>query len=374
MDSQKNILSGEMGFDSSLYDSLDKQMSNEEYKSYLITLLQPVLDQRFPNNPGKRKIEPPRRDRITFACPYCGDSQKSDYKRRGNFILEGKHSGYYKCHNCGVFKRINNFFKDYNVDLNLEAINYLSDHTGDFNQYSSAKYDMSILLDMEQLDSYAIDRQELLRHFGLVEIKDSPVRSWLINRLQFKHEKFLYSSSKNYVLILNLTQSGKILGAQKRNFKGSARFETYRLSKLYEAMEKPLIINDEQKEYLDTLSMIFNICLIDFSKPITLFEGPMDSFLFRNSIANTGANKELPIDIPVRYFYDNDETGRTKAMEHISKGHEVFLWDKFMKVFKLPYRHKWDWNDALQWADKENIKFPFIDNYFSGDPLDAIDI
>lgn len=373
MNFQENIISGEMGFDSSLYDSLDKQMSPREYVDYLQMALQPILDRRFSNNPVKRKIEPPYKDRITFACPYCGDSAKSDYKKRGNFILLGKHAGYYKCHNCGIFKKIDNFFKDYDTELKLEAINYISDHIGNF-AYTDAKYDMSILLDMEQLDKYAIDRQELLRQFGLVEIKDSPVRSWLIKRLQFQHEKFLYSPSKNYLLILNLTQSGKILGAQKRNFKGPNRFETYKLSKLYEAMKRPLEVTEEQKEYLDTLSMIFNICLIDFSKTITLFEGPMDSFLFKNSIANTGANKQFPVEIPVRYFYDDDETGRKKAIEHIEKRHEVFLWNKFKQMFNIPYRKKWDWNDIVIWTDEKGIKIPFIDNYFSGDPLDSIDI
>ena len=66
-----------------------------------------------------------------------------------------------------------------------------------------------------------------------------------------------------YLLILNLTPSGKILGAQKRKFSGTNRFETYKLSKLYEEMKRPFEVNDEQKNYLDTLSMIFNICLID---------------------------------------------------------------------------------------------------------------
>ena len=139
-------------------------------------------------------------------------------------------------------------------------------------------------------------------------------------------------------------------------------------------MNKHLEVNDEQLNFLDTLSMIFNICLISFNNPVTLFEGPMDSFLFKNSIANTGANKELPIEISIRFFYDSDETGKKRALEHLERQDEVFLWEKFLKEIEAPFRKKWDWNDILIWAKEEGIKLPLIDNYFSSDPLDIIDI
>ena len=372
MESNMNIL-GEMGFDSSLHNSMDAQLSPQEWRERLQANLQPILDWRFPNNAGKRKIHP-HVDRISFACPYCGDSAKSDWAKRGNFILKGKHSGFFKCHNCGEFKRIDRFFSDYKTDLKLDAINFMMDNLGDFKSFEGAKYDMSLLLDMENIDKYAIDRQELLRYFGLVEVKDSPVWSWLKQRHQYNEDKFLYSPTKNYLLILNLTPSGKVLGAQMRLFKGANRFSSYKLSKLYEEMKKPLNLTEEQINYLDTLSFIFNVCLIDFSKKITLFEGPMDAFLYKNSIANTGANKELPIEIPIRFFYDSDETGKKRALEHLERQDEVFLWEKFLKEIEAPFRKKWDWNDILIWAKEEGIKLPLIDNYFSSDPLDIIDI
>jgi len=367
-----NLL-GEMGFDSSLHNTIDSTLTNEEFKERLISLLQPILDQRFSGEYQKTQILP-KMGRLSFACPYCGDSMKSSHKKRGNFILSGKHTGYFKCHNCGEFKRITSFFKDFKVELKLDAINYLTENLGDFHSPDNAKYDMSIFLDMEHIEKYAIDRQEFLQHFGLVEVKDSPVWSWLTNRVQYREDKFLYHIDKNYLLILNLTQSGKILGAQKRLFKGYNRFESYKLSKLYDMMKKPFEVNEEQKEFLDTLSMIFNICLLNFNKPVSLFEGPMDAFLFKNSIANTGANKELPIEIPVRYWYDSDETGKRKALQHLEKGDEVFLWDKFIRDIGMPYRIKYDWNDVLIWSKQNDIKIPLVDNFFSSDPLDIIDI
>ena len=364
---------GEMSFDSSLHNSIDSQLSPSEFKERLEILLQPILDKTFPNNTQKRKIQS-HIDRISFACPYCSDSVQYDNKKRGNFILSGKFTNFFKCHNCGMFKKINSFFEDFKVELKLDAVNYIVDNLGDFNTYTNAKYDMSVFLDMEYIEKHAIDRQEFLQKFKLVEVKDSPVWSWLTKRLQYNQEKFLYNQTKNYLLILNLTQSGKILGAQKRLFKGYNRFETYKLSKIYTLMDKTFDVNEEQENFLDTLSMIFNICLISFNNPITLFEGPTDSFLFKNSIANTGANKELPIEIPIRYFYDSDETGKKQALKHLENGDEVFLWDKFLRDIEAPYRKKWDWNDILIWAKEEGISLPLINNYFSRDPLDIIDI
>ncbi len=366
-------LLGEMGFDSSLHNSMDATLSPAEFKERLLTNLQPILNQRFPGQHQKTQIRP-HSDRITFACPYCGDSMSIAHAKRGNFILAGKFRGFFKCHNCGEFKQITRFFKDFKVEMKLDAVNYLADNLGDFKSYEGAKYDMSVFLDMEHVEKYAIDRQEFLRQFGLVEVKDSPVWSWLTARLQYQEEKFLYNPHKNYLLILNLTQKGKILGAQKRLFKGHNRFESYKLSKLYTMLNKEFEVNEEQMNFLDTLSMVFNVCLLDFSKPITLFEGPMDAFLFKNSIANTGANKELPIEIPVRYWYDSDETGKRKSLQHLERNDEVFLWDKFIRDVGLPFRKKFDWNDVLKWSKETGTKIPYVDTYFSADPLDIIDI
>lgn len=362
-----------MGFDSTLHNTIDAQLTPKEFKDRLEQLVQPILDQRFPDSLQKRKVAP-HHDRVSFACPYCGDSMKLAHAKRGNFILDGKHRNFFKCHNCGMFKRIDSFFKDFNTTLKLDAVNYVMDNLGDFKTLDNSKYDMSVFMDMEKLDKYAIDRQEILTKFGLVEVKGTPVWSWLTNRLQYQEDKFLYSPEKNYVLILNLTRTGKVIGAQRRLFKGANRFQTYKLSKLYAEMDKVLDCNEEQIEYLDTISMIFNICLINFSNPITLFEGPMDAFLFKNSIANTGANKEIPIDIPVRYFYDWDETGRKKSFQHLNKEEEVFLWEKLQRDMEFPYRNKWDLNDIFIYFKQNNIQIPLFDNYFSSDPLDAMDI
>jgi hypothetical protein len=296
---------------------------------------------------------------------------KSSYKKRGNFILKGKFTNYFKCFNCGIFKRIDHFFKDYKINLDLSIINYIANNLTDFSTQSDVKYDMSLFLDMESIEKYAINRQEFLTYFNLKEVKNTSVWKWLNHRLQYDASKFMYNERLNHLIILNLTHSGKILGIQKRLFKGQNKYLTYNLLKIRELMKKDF---KEIPNEIDMLSQLFNICLVNYSNPVILCEGPLDSFLIRNSIANAGANKSFPIDIPIKYLYDKDKTGVKKSIEHINNGDEVFLWEKYLKDSNAPYKEKWDVTDIMIWAKENNVKLPNILNYFSNDSMDIIDI
>ena len=358
------------------FNELEKTISEDQFLEVILSNFERIVRKRFPSDPIKQKVRKHLNKRITGSCPYCGDSMESSWKQRGNIILEGKHKYYYKCFNCGEFKRVDHFLKDFKVDLNLDVLNYISDNKGNFTSIGG-KYDISLLLDVSTIEGYAIDRQELKTKFGLIEAKESPVWSWLTNRLQFEAEKFLYSPSKNYLLILNLTPSGNILGFQKRNFikaKGVPNYLTYGLPTIYQLLG----ITKEVPDTIDTLSQLFDICTINFNRPITLFEGPLDAFLFPNAIANGGANKHFPIDIPLNYFYDDDKTGRDNALKKIAEGYSVFLWSRFKNEYGLPYKpdngKKWDLNDAMIWFKKQGLQIPYWDKYFSNDPMDAIDL
>lgn len=359
------------------FEELEKTISQEDLLRVLLSNFEKISRYRFPSDPIKQKVREHKNKRITGSCPYCGDSLESSWKQRGNIILEGKHKYYYKCFNCGEFKRVDQFFKDFKIDLSLDVISYITENKGDFYTSSGSRYDISLLMDVSTIEGYAIDRQELKTKFGLIEAKESPVWSWLNKRLQFQDKKFLYNQYKNYLLILNLTPSGKILGFQKRPFQtfhGSSRYLTYSLTGIYELLQRTEKVPDE----IDTLSQLFDICLINFNQAITIFEGPMDSFLFRNAIANGGANKHFPIDIPRRYFYDDDKTGRENALKRINEGYPIFLWERFKTDYGLPFKpehgKKWDLNDVMIWFKTKGIPVPLWDKYFSDDPMDVIDL
>ncbi len=366
MEKDASILNDSIFFDK-------KEISSLEYRETLIRLLTSVLIKRFPNNYQKQQIRP-YKDRITCSCPYCGDSTKSDHKKRGNFILEGKHKNYYKCFNCGEFRRADTFFKNHGETLDLNVIDYIIDNLGNFKISSTAKYDASILLDLELIDKYAISREELKTKLQLIEIKGSSAESWLRKRLQFQNERMLFSPIKNYIAILNLTPSGKILGLQTRKLNKipdwESKYLTYKLSKLYTGFRP----EEEVPEEVDSISEIFGIFQLNFNLPINLFEGPFDSFLMKNSIASTGAHKSLPLEIKVRHFLDLDETGTKKSIQYMEENEYVFLWEKLRRDVEFPYRKKWDLNDLMIWALENKIKLPRLENYFSNDPLDLMDL
>ena len=113
---------------------------------------------------------------------------------------------------------------------------------------------------------------------------------------------------------------------------------------------------------------------MSYNIKLDVFEGPLDSFLFKNSIGNAGATKRFPLDIPVRYWYDDDDAGRKKSIEMINKNNQIFLWEKFKNDIGLPYRKKWDLNEVMIWLRKNNKGIPNFNMYFSDDPLDIIDL
>jgi hypothetical protein len=82
---------------------------NDNQRSQIISQVQSILNENF--NGPKTEIKH-QRDRLNFACPYCGDSSNV-YKKRANIYWKNL---IYHCFNdgCGKHTNIVNFFKDYN--------------------------------------------------------------------------------------------------------------------------------------------------------------------------------------------------------------------------------------------------------------------
>jgi hypothetical protein len=116
---------------------------------------------------------------------------------------------------------------------------------------------------------------------------------------------------------------------------------------------------------------------VNFQMPCTVFEGPLDALFMPNSIALasvTRSTEELDEIPTIRYMFDNDEAGKSKMMQKLKRGKEVFTWDKFLsesKMDKYPSKIK-DLNDLVIAAWKTKNKcLSVIDKYFSDSRLDA---
>ena len=356
-----------------------KNLTEKEFSEENQRLLTNILQHVFKNEPLKQSIKQTPVG-YNFACPFCRDSATNPRKKRGNLIIRGQWAGTYKCFNCGKTLKISNFFKEFNENISLSYINYMSNNIK--STYSDTNYMQSNIIsdifNTEEIMKYAVDREKLKSMFNFMEIEDNVNAyagyNYLIKRCQYNFNNFLYDSH-GYIIILNLIK-GKVIGFQTRDITGKRpkeyRYQTFNTKRIYKDIFKSDI---EIPANVNSLSTVFNIFNIDMNMPILVTEGPFDAFLLPNCIATSGATKSLGVDFPLWYVYDSDKTGEEKAMEKLKEGNNVFMWKKLKEDLNLPYKKKWDINDVIIWC-KENKHYERIywSKYFSNNALDGLDI
>jgi len=107
---------------------------------------------------------------------------------------------------------------------------------------------------------------------------------------------------------------------------------------------------------------------LNLNRIITIFEGPLDSFLFPNSVGVCSAKNDFPFELDdIRYFYDNDKTGKEWAMRRLNEGYSVFLWKKYLEENELyEYASKIkDLNDLLIMIRRYKLKVKPFSEFFS---------
>ena len=354
----------------------DKQSisSLEEFINTIKPLIEDILKERFPNDKYRQSVKIHGNNRLGFACPFCGDSHLDATKKRGNIILSnGPHQYMYKCFNCDAYMSIDKLLTTYRKNTSLEIIDFINNNRNT-NAFIKKDSSMNLLFDLNLIDSVAINVEYLKNKLELINVnKDNEGGIYLMNRCQYDFSRFLFDNVNKVLYILNLTPSGKVIGLQTKPLKKSfnAKYKTYKLSNIYELLLKEKM---DIREDIDTLSMFFNILLVDYNNPVVVLEGPLDSFLLKNAIATCGAGKSIPLDLEFYYMYDSDTTGNKKSMEKLNNGGYIFLWDKFKKDIGLPNKSKWDFNDVIKYCKDNNIRIQYVMNYFSNDKFDIIDL
>ena len=353
--------------------------TDQEFVAEMQSRTSAILRREFPNVWQKQQVNKDVNG-LVIACPYCGDSSKDMNKKRGHLLFKGKWAGYYKCFNCGHFVRIPNFFQDFNETMSLSGIAYVQEHRQSLASFTTVSTEITADVFCKSFAlTYGIERNYFRDMLGLVEIARTPqampAYEYLVGRMQYKFENFLYYPKKNYVIILNIAEN-KVIGFQMRALDKSVpkekRFLTFNMERIYKKILKNNTIaipND-----LNTVSTLFNIYKVNVYKPILVTEGPMDAFLLPNAIATSGANKTLNVELPFWYVYDSDSTGMKHALSKLKEKQYVFLWGKMKNDLNLPKREKWDVNDVVLYCrDKygEQFKIDWL-KYFSNNPLDMI--
>lgn len=346
-------------FDGSFAFSIKTHSEIEEISLEKIKLfVQCVLDHVFGS--GHKTTIEDFKERLNFACPYCLDSSKDVFKKRGNLFYKNM---MFKCFNCGTRESLYAFLKDYQTHCNIddETLYVLKTYQTSINVQRKRELNF---FDKELLKTVAFSRDDLKATFGFIDIKGTEGEKFLNARYQKQLDNFLYYPKTKSIVILNCIDD-IILGYQLRSLK-QKRYFTYKLSKIYEEANRQVT---DSITKMDDISTIFNILQLDFNRPVTVFEGPMDSFLYGNSIAISGAHNILEFEIEnMRFWFDNDDTGKRLAMANLKEGHEVFLWKKYLRDMDINTQVK-DLNDLVIYSKKnDKLLLPF-DRYFSNNKL-----
>ena len=367
-------------------------------KVYIKNVVQSILNKEF-SAPERKRIND-FSERLNIACPYCRDSSRSEYKKRGNLYFNKL---LYICFNCDKKTSFDKLCKDFNEQIDPEQKLKIIEHLSSNLSYSDyqddfvdAKFDD--LLDLSQLsESFNVKNVAPITHFEPIK-PNGGIYKYLIGRgipPNFHTDIYQARFWKNeeefdHVICLLNRRGNKILGLQIRNLKEGKRryFKIYNYESLYKWVH-----GEDSTESMDMSKMIvynklsyfFNILNVDFNHMVTVFEGYIDSLFFPNSIGVVGVNTDVKFlennNLEVQYFYDNDEAGFKKTDQKLRDGFKVFLWKKLFDNIienkktddphQLEYRINKvkDLNKLAQLVPQPYSKLG-LHNYFSQDLMD----
>lgn len=372
--------------------------------NYIKNTIQVVLDQNHTNSQKKKiKIAPTisNPERLNFACPICGDSDKSAHKKRGNLYIKTLR---YKCFNCGDSHTYLSFLKRFgheiDPDKKLEIIDYIDEviNTTKWSDDEFVTNNLDKLIPIEELTDYFNNNEKSkITDFRPVA-KGSKVYNYLVHeRKIYNHEDiyeatYWHTNNWSDVVLINMNQAqGKVLGMQLRNLKSGKVKRFYKIisfSELY-LWVKGEELDDIEKKGYDKLSHLFNILKVDWSEKITFFEGFLDTKFFPNSVGMVGTNTDINFllnqeGLDFRFFYDYDKDGIKMAKYMLKKNKPVFLWELLFEDLSTKSKNVYsayrklvanivDLNDLGKF-----IKNPYhtleMEKYFSKDEIDIMHI
>ena len=245
----------------------------ETQKEQVIRKIQSIL---YGQHSGPKREMKVNRDRLNFACPYCGDSS-DPYKKRGNLYWK---SLQYHCYNGGCSKRHTNlieFLKDFDQPISDKTdLMFFLDYIR-VNQVVIPTKDYLELGIFENLIEHAIPLSTIKEKLNLVEpYENLRIERYLKGRFLFnKMHNFMYDPKAEQLYIFNLTPDLKrTVGWQIRNFKpGKEKYVSYNLEKINDIiLNKRIELHSDELIKMNTLSIYFGLMLVNFEKPVTVFE------------------------------------------------------------------------------------------------------
>ena len=268
--------------------------------------------------------------KFNFRCPICGDSQKSETKKRG-WATEYKNNLFIKCFNCDYSNSFQNFLKEHYYNFYQDFIKEKFQETGALFSTNPKKTNSQ--------DLFANEFQSLNLQKISELPKDHRAVAYLTDRMIPKeiYEQFYYSD--NFALWLNKIQKGAI------NF--SSDMDRRIVIPFYNQYKKIFAVQGRTIEFKSPKyltfkfnkeeDLIFGLDTVDFSRTVFITEGPIDSLFIDNCLAVSGSLAD--IDKVLKYTHkeniviipDNDFRNKytDKFIQRlISQNYYVVLWPK----------------------------------------------
>lgn len=351
--------------------------------------------ERVHKHPKKLIINDRKHDRLSFACPICGDSHKDPSQKRGHLFYNNL---YYKCYNEDCRSTFTKLCKDFDIHIDpskkMELIDYIDLNFQRIkrNEDNWIIGNLTKLIEYDDLKTWFDSGRGPLKNFRPVSF-GSQAYTYLLNRgipkdliseLFFEGLRVNGKWAETHIVYVNKIND-KVIGMQERNLKSGQerRFKIWTFKEMYESIYEETLDEIEAISY-NKLSYLFNILNIDFEKEITIFEGYIDSIFIPNSIGAVGINTDYSFltnnDLDIRFFFDNDFIGKKKAYEWLKKGFKVFLWEKLIidlaKKDVDPHRFKRLFNNNVKDLNKlmcdYKIHYTELDKYFSDNIFDML--
>ena len=267
---------------------------------------------------------------LNHRCPYCGDSQKNQYKARGyHFVVD--QNFVYKCHNCGKSTSSVHFLKDHFPDIHREYLKeYLQEKGGKIKvkkrkmpSANDFKFKPNQNLNTGGDDLRAVACRAWEKREAREYLQDRLVDESIIRELWFvTHAESLQYLSSKYkdrelgtdprIVFPFYSENGELIGVSGRAINNSPlRYLTMR--------------------FVDDVPLIYNINNVDKSKTIYVTEGPIDSLFLPNSIAVGGSDFKKISNLKENaiIIYDNEPRNTVilkKIEEVIDLGFSVCIW------------------------------------------------
>jgi hypothetical protein len=379
IDISGQTLKGEKEIFLSSFFSSDVQAVDE---SRLVTkignVMKEILEARF-SIAEKRSLKP-FHDRISFACPFCGDSARDTRKKRGNIFFN---SFNYHCFNgdCDTHMPVYEFLDKFHKkdSFSPEEIGFIRERSTSVSdihmKHMGKRQEILETMFSNIVSDFSIPRDAVMSKLRLREIRGSRIEKYMRERLQTKFEKFGFDQKKGQIYLFNTTaDSERVIGMQIKTFNSRYPYITRKASYLHELMGT-LAENTEEIHKLDSISNAFGILSVDINRHVTVFEGPFDSYLFPNSVGMCSVKNDFPFDLDgLRYFYDNDKTGKEWSMKKILENRSVFLWKKYLQeseLYEFSDKIK-DLNDLMIMVKRRVGKPKKFSDYFSTEKHDMI--